>query len=138
MTEHSKTDLEQLALTQWKEIRDIDDTLLDQIIQELSLSDEQTPVVRGILEASEDERSEIVAKRAGTRGPGASGEAREELDDLRARTEAMLKPLLTDEQMGRYRQIIDRAEAEREQMMEEMRARGPAGPGRGRGRRPGS
>jgi hypothetical protein len=110
---------------------------VDEIIQELALTEERTPEVRGVLEASADERSEIMARHAGARGPGAFEEVREELEDLRARTETMLAPLLTDEQMARYRQIIDRAEAEREQMVEDMKTRGPGGRGRGMGRRPG-
>jgi hypothetical protein len=112
---------------------------VDEIVRELELDDEEhVAQVRGVLEASEDERSGIMASHAGSRDPAAFEEVREELEDVRARTEAMLEPLLTDEQMARYRQIIDRAEAERERMMEEMKSRGPGGRGRGMGRRPGS
>lgn len=110
---------------------------VDEIIQELELAEEPAAEVRGVLEASEDERWEIMAKPSGTRGPSAFDEVREELDDLRARTEMMLEPLLTDEQMARYRQIVDLAEAERERMAEEMKAGRPMGPGGGTGRRPG-
>jgi hypothetical protein len=111
---------------------------VDEILGELELDDdEKTAQVRGVLEASEGERSEILASHAGGRGPGAFDEVREGLDGLRARTETMLEPLLTDEQMARYRQIIDRAEEERERMTEEMKGRGPRGRGRGMGRPPG-
>jgi hypothetical protein len=110
---------------------------VDEIIQDLELTEDQMPEVRGVLQASEDERSEIMAKHAGARGPGGFEALREELDDLRARTETMLEPLLTDEQMERYRLIVERAEAERARMEEEARARPPGGPGGGRGGPPG-
>jgi hypothetical protein len=110
---------------------------VDEIIEELVLSDDQVPEVRGVLEASEDERAEMMARHAGSRGPGAFEEVREELDGLRARTEIMLAPLLTDEQMGRYRRIVERAEAEREWIADDMKARRPEGPGAARGRPPG-
>jgi len=49
----------------------------------------------------------------------------------------MLEPLLSEEQMARYREIVERAEAERERMQGEMRERRPMGPGDGMGRPPG-
>jgi hypothetical protein len=110
---------------------------VDEIVAKLELSEERAAEVRGVLEASEEERAEIMAKHAGTRGPAAFGEAREELDSLRARTKAILKPLLTEEQMARYREIVDQAEAERERAREEIRSGGPGGPGGGMGRPPG-
>lgn len=110
---------------------------VDEIVAELALSPERAAEVRGVLEASEDERDAIMAKHAGARGPDALDAAGEELENLRARTEAMLEPLLTEEQMARYREIVDEARAERERAMEERRARGPAGPRRGTGRPPG-
>jgi hypothetical protein len=110
---------------------------VDEIVAKLELSEERGAEVRGVLEASEDERAEIMSKHAGARGRAAFEEAREELDSLRARTEVMLEPLLTDEQMARYREIIDQAEAERERAREETRSGRPRGPGGGLGRPPG-
>lgn len=110
---------------------------VDEIVAMLELTEERAAEVRGVLEASEDERAEIMAKHAGTRGPAAFEEAREEFDSLRARTEAILGPLLTEEQMARYQEIIDQAEAERERAREEMRSGRPRGPGGGMGRPPG-
>jgi hypothetical protein len=110
---------------------------VDEIIVELELAEEQAAQVRGVLEACEDERSEIMAKHAGSRGPAAFEDAHAELDGLRARTEVMLEPLLTGEQMALYCRIIDRAEAERERMAEEMKARRGMGRAGGRAGRPG-
>ena len=38
---------------------------VDEIIEELELAEAETPEIRGVLQASEDERSEIMAKHTG-------------------------------------------------------------------------
>ncbi|MFH1865602.1 MAG: hypothetical protein ABIK85_06940 [Candidatus Eisenbacteria bacterium] len=103
-----------------------------EIITQLELEPEQLPAVRAVLEAAEDEREEIFAAMpSGTGGrpdPSMMDDIRAGMDDLKERTEDRLSELLTLEQMTEYREMLRKAELQREQMRSLMSG------GRGGGR----
>lgn len=95
-----------------------------ELSRRLSLTDEQTPKVREILDAECKAREELMESMGG-KGKEESGELRTKMEDLEWKTLTGLSKILTREQMDAYLKYLDEEKAK----MRENRP-GPGGPGK--------
>ena len=87
--------------------------------EELQLSEEQVSELKPILEEAREEMMKIRERYRG-QGRQGMGQARQEIDKLNEETQARLEPILSEEQMARYKEI-------RKERVEQMRRRSPRG-----------
>ena len=108
-----------------------------EVITALELEPAQLPAVRSVLEDVEDEREAIFTTSQSGMGerpdPSTMNAMRAKMTDLNERTEKRLAKLLTTEQMAEYREMIRKAEQQRDQMNSQMGGR-RGGPGGGKRR----
>ncbi len=109
---------------------------VDEIVTELSLTPDQDPVVREILTDAEDQRNAIMSSVYGRQDRDAMVSARTKVEEVLHRTDAELELALDENQMTRYRELVDEAREAFESARAERGGRGPGG-GRGKGGRGG-
>jgi hypothetical protein len=112
---------------------------VSEIIVRLNLTGAQRSVVREILESEDARRAELTqgTSSGGRPDPSVFESMRAEVEALREETDAQLSAVLTNEQMGTYREIVEEHRAEMENMREQGRGLGAKGGGGGGGRGPG-
>lgn len=97
---------------------------VDEIVSRLSLRDDQVSRVRSILEAVEEERSEIIPnpgkQSQPLSGTAGGGEVLDRCTDLDERAAGMLQPILTEEQLASFASIMVQAQRARENALSEL------------------
>ena len=96
---------------------------IEEIVAGIAPDEEQEPRVRSILAAAEEERAEIMSGMRASHEPGMIDDMDAKFEDLDARTENLLASVLTDEQLLRFRRLMEGARTEYKTKMEEMRRR---------------
>lgn len=105
---------------------------LDRMSSELKLSDEQRASVQPILEASYQQRMEVmqaagVGHGQGQPSPDAMAKIRDEMWRISGETDAKLAAVLTPEQLQQYRELREQARARmREHMQQQRQQSAPA------------
>ncbi len=99
------------------------------LMYDLELTEEQEPVVRGILEDEQAARRALMDEMRSSADPGSGPpvEMMERMEDLARQTEESLRLVLTDEQMDVYQEYVEEQRAA-------MEARQESGSQRGGGR----
>ena len=105
-----------------------------EVITALELEPAQLPAVRAVLEDAEDEREVIFTTSQSGMGerpdPSTMNAVRAKMTDLNERTEKRMGELLTTEQMAEYREMIRKAEQQRDEMRSQMGGRRGSGGGK--------
>jgi hypothetical protein len=97
---------------------------VDEIMSRLSLGDDQVSRVRSILEAAEEERSEIIPdpSKQGQQlsGTAGAGDVLVRCADLDERAAGMLQPILSEQQLAAFVSMMTQAQKAREDALSEL------------------
>lgn len=111
----------------------VSEAAIKDMIEKLDLTDEQADRVIPILRKSNHRRRKLL-EDARQGGRGAMQSARSQLETIDGETEEQLESILTEEQMKKYKKILEEQRQERRERMREQRGgRNGRGGGGGRG-----